>query len=129
MSLCIPYDTERFRLPALMVKLVLRHPVFFDKSLPCDGKLDLGASISTIPETKRESLGLIQRGTATASGFKGPAQEEKVYYVDINFNNLNFKNVRTIATERSYALLGRDILNRMKLFADGKNKIFALEDP
>lgn len=127
MSMPIPYEKESFRPPALVVKTVVLHPVL-TKSKPMDGKLDTGASISTIPEEIKNSLGLLPAGETNASGFKGPAQKEKTYYVDITFNDFSFKSVKVITTERSYGLVGRDILNQLKLFADGKNQIFTLED-
>jgi hypothetical protein len=131
----IPYDAGRFGLPAMVVNLSLVHPAFPNRVELCDGLLDTGASLSTIPRTKKDALGLNQRGTVWVGGYEGPRREVPAYYVNFSVSSsndsdikLDFKDIKVIATDRDYSLVGRNIVNRLKLFADGQSRVFTLED-
>jgi hypothetical protein len=51
------------------------------------------------------------------------------YYVNISTNGFRFELVKVLSSQRTNALLGRDILNRFKITLDGKSLAIRVSDP
>lgn len=51
------------------------------------------------------------------------------YFVNIYLDGFEYKMVEVIHAQRRDALLGRDVLNRLKTVLDGKALSFSLLDP
>ena len=84
------------------------------------GKIDSGADISVIPQAWAAKLRLLPAGLFEVASFDGRTIEKPAYYVNISMNGFRFELVKVISSRRTNALLGRDILNRLKITLDGK---------
>lgn len=95
------------------------------------GKIDTGADLTVIPTLIVDELALQPRGTVRTRSFRHdePQRIHTCFYVDVEFAGCSFKHVKTIETIRPDVLLGRNILNKVRLVLDGKNFRFEISDP
>jgi len=121
------YD-HSYRPPAPSLRIRLSRP-FSDRSVELTAKLDTGADITVIPRHVLNKLKLIPGRRIQVSSFDGVRESKYTYFVDISFQGFSFPMVEVVAARRRDALLGRDILNRLKTMLDGKNLSFELTDP
>jgi clan AA aspartic protease len=112
--------------PSLTVKLT--RPLS-DRSLEIQAKLDTGADMTILPQDAIDELGLIPSSYVYVQSFDGRRVLRYTYLVNISFQNFEYKMVEVIGIKRRDALLGRDILNRLKIILDGKNLEFTILDP
>jgi clan AA aspartic protease len=112
--------------PSLTVKLT--RPLS-DRSLEIQAKLDTGADITILPQYAIDELGLIPSSYVYVQSFDGRRVLRYTYLVNISFQNFEYKMVEVIGIKRRDALLGRDILNRLKIILNGKNLEFTMLDP
>ncbi|MGC8912103.1 MAG: retropepsin-like aspartic protease [Nitrososphaeria archaeon] len=112
--------------PSLTVKLT--RP-FSDHSLELKAKLDTGADITVLPQHVIDKLELIPSSLVSILSFDGKKVQRYTYFVNISFQNFEYRMVEVVGAERKDALLGRDILNRLKTVLDGKNLDFTFLDP
>ena len=92
-------------------------------------KLDTCASISVLPEPVVEALALDPKGEGRFWGYEGIPSVRSLYYVVIEVAGLRLPPMRVIASHRSEALLGRDVLNHFIIILDGKALTFEMRDP
>jgi len=92
-------------------------------------KLDTGASITAIPERLISSLELVPVRTVTALDYKGTEQQHQSFFVHLVLNGMRFDWVEVVSARMRNLLVGRDILNRLKVTLDGKNLSFEVCDP
>lgn len=90
--------------------------------------IDSGAFMSAIPNEWVNRLRLLPFGDQDTHGYKEGLQKHLTYFVEVAFNGLSFC-VEVLAVNRKNMLLGRDVLNRLKLMLDGKNLNFDILDP
>jgi predicted aspartyl protease len=95
------------------------------------GKIDTGAFRTAIPEYLVDKLHLIPTSEEETKGYKEEIHQQKhyTYFVNIAFKDEIFDFVEVLAVRRPNVLIGRDILNRLKLILDGKNLSFEIVDP
>jgi hypothetical protein len=60
-------------------------------------------------------LGLLPVGDALVSGFRGPEQAVETYSLTLILHNWTFTEVKVIASDESYVLLGRDVLKHLSI--------------
>ena len=89
--------------------------------------IDSGASGTTIPDKLVSKLALRKIGETKASGYNGQVERRNIYSADILFLGFTFNKHPVVAVPRTYALIGRDILNRYKTILDGPRREFAVE--
>ncbi|MHC4200791.1 MAG: aspartyl protease family protein [Planctomycetota bacterium] len=90
-------------------------------------KIDTGADISVIPETVRSRLKLTPEGAVRIrSVFAGEALEFPTYYVTLSIADCITADVEVLCLPREDCPIGRDILNRIIMHADGPAKEFEL---
>jgi hypothetical protein len=95
-----------------------------------DAKLDTGADISVIPSTIRLALGLHAAGYVTTRGALGEAWKSiPIYLVRFRVAGGPPLTLRVVESPKSYVLLGRDVLNRYILTANGPAGHFDLDLP
>jgi predicted aspartyl protease len=111
-----------------MSTLKILHPTHFT-SVTQPARLDTGSDITLIPERVKNKLGLLPATEISLTEAKGRPTLTKGYYVGLTFEDLTFQNIKVITTDLDYALVGLDVLNSFKIYADGKNQSFTLEDP
>jgi predicted aspartyl protease len=126
MSQSYPYDTSS-RIPRLMRNVDVLHPTLPTHELS-PARLDTGADITLIPEPLKDRLNLLPGGDVNIGGIRGGPVKQSAYYVRIIFEGFTWP-VRVTTTDRAYVLIGLDILNNFKMYADGKARSFTLEDP
>ena len=114
--------------PAPIVEAEVFHPRL-QMSLKGKAKLDTGAGLSVIPEEWIGELRLLPCGEKDVSGYDGRIEKRRTYFVHISFNGNRFEWVEVIASRRENVLIGRDVLNRLKIVLDGKNLVFEIYDP
>ena len=125
-----PYDDQNFDPPALVLDVEITHPNPKDKRhVTKKALIDTGADGSVIPENIRDKWELHQTGEVTTVDFRREETLEPTYDVRIAINGLVSKIVEVTVANREHVLLGRDILNELKMCADGKGQSFTLEDP
>ena len=96
--------------------------------------IDSGAFMSAIPKEWVNQLELLPVGDQETSGYKneGEKQKHETYFVEVSFYNLGFR-IKVMAVNRKGMLfpmlIGRDVLNKLKLTLDGKNQSFEVSDP
>lgn len=88
--------------------------------------IDSGASGTLIPESLVSKLSLRKIATIKTSGYDGRVEWRSVYVADISFLGFTFDRHPVVAAPRTYALIGRDILNRYKTMLDGPRLEFSL---
>jgi predicted aspartyl protease len=90
-------------------------------------KIDTGAGISVIPNSIRDKLGCQPMGQARVKGaFEADFHIEPTYYATLDLGEGPAFPVMVISCPREDVLIGRDILNRLILSADGPNRVFEL---
>jgi len=114
--------------PAPSLRVKFTRP-FSDFSVELQAKLDTGADITVLPQHTISELRLIPASRVSVSSFDGQKVWRYTYFVNLSFNGFEYKMVEVIGAQRRDALLGRDILNRLKTILDGKNLSFSLLDP
>lgn len=87
-------------------------------------QLDCGADITCVPKgVMAPSFGL-RYNWVTVADYGGTKRRKKVYYVDLRFCEETFDNVEVVVVEGHIGLVGRDILNMMKLTLNGPEERF-----
>jgi predicted aspartyl protease len=121
------YSSEYFP-PAPSLKVKFTRP-FSDRSLELQARLDTGADMTVLPQHAVVELGLIPASRVFVSSFDGRKFWRYTYFANISFEGFEYKMVEVVDARRRDALLGRDILNRLKTVLDGKTLSFSLLDP
>jgi len=113
--------------PAPSLKVKFTKP-FSNRSLDLQAKLDTGADMTVIPQHVIGKLKLIPVSRISVSSFDGREVWRYTYFVNLSFRNFEYRMVEVINAKRRDALLGRDVLNRMKIVLNGKKLSFSLLD-
>jgi predicted aspartyl protease len=122
------YDTSADP-PAPILPIKLSNPYNPSiRAIDVKALIDSGAFMSVIPEDWVGQLGLLPIGDQDTHGYKQGLQNHRTYLVQVSFENMSF-GVEVMAVKRSNMLIGRDVLNTLKLVLDGKNLYFEILDP
>ena len=92
-------------------------------------KLDTGSAVTVIPEEWVDCLKLMPKGTLYVEDFEGNTYQRRTYRVHISLDSEKFQWVEITANKRNNILVGRNVLNNVKLILDGKNLAFEMIDP
>jgi predicted aspartyl protease len=122
------YDKTNYVPPAPSLQVVVSNP-YSKESRKERGKVDTGADISVIPSEFVPQLGLAPARRLLARAYDRREGFVITYYVDLAVQEFAFELVEVVAAPRSDILLGRDILNRLKMLLDGKALTLELQDP
>jgi len=123
----MPHFDSTFDPPAATLRVNVHNPLR-TKSKRSKGKLDTGADISVIPEDLVEELNLQPSGEEPVLGYDGSLSIKRKYFVYISFSGFSFFT-DVLSSPRSNVLLGRDVLNQLRIFLSGKENIFTISDP
>lgn len=113
--------------PAMMVPVSVSQPgkSGVEKVL---AKIDTGACISIIPEAITERLRFQPGEEFLVKGmFDVAPHVELTYYAILDLGEGLLFKVMVLSSPRDDVLLGRDILNRLRLHADGPHLVFELD--
>lgn len=129
MSIQHPYDATKRGVPAsLMLDITISNPMKL-KSSPMRALVDTGADTTEIPVTLQNRLDLKPHGEAIIRYGNNEPIKKSTYVVNMSFNGFNFEFIEVTTAVRNFILIGRDVLNKLKMCCNGKNQIFTFEDP
>lgn len=113
--------------PAPFIQMVFRHPTTHQSSNPIPAQIDSGADRTVIPKSVVENLNLVSVRQIMVAGFGGALHALDEYILVIHIHDLTPFLVPVIAhTDEAFVLLGRDVLNRLRIVLDGPNQILEI---
>ena len=112
------YETA-FQPPAPALDVVVRNPYASSGEYRCRAVLDTGAGISVIPQEAMTALNLVEAQKIFARSWDGTSREVVTCIVRMEFDKGIVPLVEAVVAHRSTALLGRDVLNLLRLLLDG----------
>ena len=91
-------------------------------------KLDSGASITVIPESLIRRWRIPFVATIAVRGYNGHVSVRPTYKVDILIGTRRFDNLEVTIASRRNILLGRDIMNKLRITLDGARETVEIHD-
>ena len=116
------YDTSVLP-PAPFLPVWLASLAEDSESISVQAKLDTGADLTAIPITLIDRLHLVPAGEIEVEGFDGRHTTIQAYDINLQVDQLKIVGLLVIGLVEDYALLGRDVLNRLRLLLDGPSLI------
>lgn len=114
-----PYDDRLFIPPAPVARVVVRHPDREQRIGDVAMLIDSGADATLLPRSAPTSLGLEGTGERyQLVGFDGTISESEAVLASLAFLRRNFRG-RYLLTEAEVGVIGRDIMNHLRLLFDG----------
>lgn len=109
----------RFTPPAPVVEVVVQHPVNRRRRAILPALFDTGADVSALPALVIERLQLYEMHRMLVAGIDGKLQRVFTYGVHIHLPQSIQMPVEVIASGHEFVILGRDVLNQLKIQLDG----------
>jgi hypothetical protein len=114
-----PYDDHVFAPPAPVARVVVRHPERQQSIGEVPMLIDSGADATLLPRSAAISLALEGTGERyQLVGFDGTTSESEAVLANVAFLRTNFRG-RYLLTDAEVGVIGRDILNHLRLLLDG----------
>jgi predicted aspartyl protease len=119
----IQHRYDRSGVPSLRLEVHVSHPIAGEQ-IPELAAVDTGASITKIPIGLKESLGELKKmGSRTIKYGNKKEETHTTYLAKIHFDGFHLDAV-VYFREADFILLGRNVLNQVKMTADGRNLLF-----
>lgn len=114
------YDSEHFDPPAPVAHVTLRNPATGDVLTNIPMSIDTGADVTLVPSEAVTKLGIKteENKAFEVQGYNGETTNLKSARLDLLFLNKTFKG-EYLLTNRSIGILGRNILNKLRILFDG----------
>jgi len=113
------YDDERFAPAAPVAMVILRHPDRGESLAGVPMLIDSGADVTLLPRSAVVSLGLTGIGERyDLEAFDGSIKETEAVRAVLVFLNKTFQG-RFLQVESEIGIIGRNVLNRVRLLLDG----------
>jgi len=122
-----PYETAE-QPPAPYLELEIRPSFHLMNPLLQRAKLDSGASMTVIPSFLVDRWELVPFSTVIVRGYNGQVSTRPTYLVDLTIGKRQFAQVEVTLSPRANVLLGRDVLNRLRVTLDGPRQITEIHD-
>lgn len=85
-----------------------------------DGFVDTGADSTIVPIKLLRRIGAVIGGFQSIRSQWGEARTVKMYIVDVEVEGINFPGIWVVGDDRGdEVVLGRNLLNRMRILLDG----------
>jgi predicted aspartyl protease len=82
--------------------------------------VDTGADATIVPVRQLLEIGAEETAPGWLRGITGERMPVALYFIDIRLEHMTIPGVRVVASAtEEFALLGRDVLNKLPLFLDG----------
>lgn len=114
------YDSRQFRPPAPVARVVLRTRNHSASISDVPMLIDSGSDVTLLPEACAVSLGLEAEAETDflLTGFDGSKSQARVMTAELAFEGKTFRG-RYLLIEQDYGVLGRNVLNSLRLTLDG----------
>ncbi len=113
------YDDRLFAPPAPIARVVVRRLDREESVGDVPMLIDTGADATLLPRSAATSLGLEGTGDRyQLVGFDGTVSESEAVLASLVFLRRNFRG-RYLLTDAEVGVIGRDILNHLRLLLDG----------
>jgi predicted aspartyl protease len=112
--------------PAPFIDMIVAAPSDSGSQRSVGALLDTGAEVSVIPQQIVHELELSPYAEMVIEAFDGRRQRVNLYVVALEIAGTRLSLVRAIAYSTSYAILGRDVLNRFLTTLDGPHLSFEI---
>jgi len=113
------YDDSRFVPPAPIAIVTLRHPDREERRAEVPMLIDSGADATLLPSAAATSLGLTCTGERyQLMAFDSTTSESEAVRADLVFLNRRFRG-RFLLIESEIGVIGRNVLNQVRLLLDG----------
>jgi hypothetical protein len=114
-----PYDDHFFAPPAPVARVLVRHPEREQSVGDVPMLIDSGADATLLPRSAAKSLAFEGTGERyQLVGFDGATSESEAVLANLAFLRTNFRG-RSLLTDAEVGVIGRDILNHLRLLLDG----------
>lgn len=115
-----PYDSSLFTPPAPLARVSLRDLESGASVQDVPLLLDTGADVTLLPRSSVERLGIAVNPTEgyELTGFDGSKSMASSVRLTLVFLERRFKG-QFLITEQDWGILGRDVLNHLRLVFDG----------
>lgn len=120
-----PYD-NRHQPPAPVLSVTVTSVVNRRRRRSLSALLDTGSDITAIPRLLVESLQLYPIGQIELEGVDASVQSIPAYPVHLSIGDLSIPRLEVIETGLDFAVVGRDVLNRLYLLLNGPEENFYL---
>ncbi len=111
-----------------MVRLSVSLPLA-DDSRPTEelwALCDTGADLSCLPDVLVRTLELLEVDVISVAGYDGAPETKPVYAARLQSPGLVDRIVRVVAIAHVYGIVGRDLLNSVRLQLDGPRETLTL---
>lgn len=123
-----PYNTIGFLVPAPALNISVRNKHLNKEEHNVLFLIDSGSDYSSMPKGMATKLSLQPHDFVTSMDFDNQPHDEKpLYYADLKFQNFNFDDIQVDEINHNFGLIGRDILNQLKLVLDGQSLTFTIQ--
>jgi predicted aspartyl protease len=90
---------------------------------PFDALIDTGADATLLPRSILREIGAEETSPGWLRGVTGERRPVALYFVDIYLENQSYPGIRVMADVKGQEIiLGRDVLNKISLFLDGRQQ-------
>jgi len=127
MALTIEYSTE-YDPPAPVLTVAISLPVgaAAQRTEQISALCDSGADLTCLPAYLIEALGLLEVDEVQVEGYDGSTQIKPLYAARLSLPDSHSHLVRIVPTSSGEALLGRDVLNSLRLELNGPQRRLSL---
>ena len=123
------YNTQ-LHPPAPFVLVTLRHPLTGNLLSGVPAQLDTAADRTLLPQSFADAMQLPLIGEVPIGGVGGTIASMPCYAVLLGVHTLTSRLIEVIAhPEESWVLLGRDVLNDLRIVLDGPRLVLEIADP